>query len=130
MGVCMDINPYEFTAPFDAFEFSTFHAENKCDVLAFSTNWTTDDYKSPALVEQTHQYWLERLFPLLTTDKTSYFLAADRVGAEGTSYFCGTTILFTHTIGSSCAARLGPDPTILQKLDQKEEGTILVDLAF
>ena len=39
LGICMDINPYEFTAPFEAFEFATFHSRAKTDAILFSSAW-------------------------------------------------------------------------------------------
>lgn len=39
MGICMDINPYRFTAPFRAFEFANFQRNAGADVILFSTNW-------------------------------------------------------------------------------------------
>jgi protein N-terminal amidase len=29
-GICMDINPWEFKADFEKFEFANYHRENKC----------------------------------------------------------------------------------------------------
>ena len=39
IGICMDLNPYEFTAPFEKMEFSTFCKENDVDCIVFLTNW-------------------------------------------------------------------------------------------
>jgi hypothetical protein len=37
----MDINPYEFEAPFTAFELANFWNDNNIDFVVFSTNWTS-----------------------------------------------------------------------------------------
>ena len=39
IGICMDLNPYEFTAPFEKMEFSTFCKENDVECIVFLTNW-------------------------------------------------------------------------------------------
>ncbi|KAG0338938.1 Carbon-nitrogen hydrolase, partial [Podila minutissima] len=38
-GICMDVNPYQFKAPFAAFEFSSYHVENKSTLLLCSMAW-------------------------------------------------------------------------------------------
>ncbi|KAF9192672.1 Carbon-nitrogen hydrolase [Haplosporangium sp. Z 767] len=38
-GICMDVNPYQFKAPFTDFEFSSFHLAQKTDLLLCSMAW-------------------------------------------------------------------------------------------
>ncbi|KAG0266237.1 Carbon-nitrogen hydrolase [Mortierella polycephala] len=38
-GICMDVNPYQFKAPFTDFEFSNFHRAQKTDLLLCSMAW-------------------------------------------------------------------------------------------
>ncbi|CCH59040.1 hypothetical protein TBLA_0B01970 [Henningerozyma blattae CBS 6284] len=38
-GICMDLNPYKFTAPFDAFEFAKFNVDNKIDLIICPMSW-------------------------------------------------------------------------------------------
>ncbi|KAG0326694.1 Carbon-nitrogen hydrolase [Podila horticola] len=38
-GICMDVNPYQFKAPFAAFEFSSYHVEHKSTLLLCSMAW-------------------------------------------------------------------------------------------
>ncbi|KAF9199104.1 Carbon-nitrogen hydrolase, partial [Haplosporangium sp. Z 27] len=38
-GICMDVNPYRFKSPFNAFEFSNFHLKNKTDLMLCSMAW-------------------------------------------------------------------------------------------
>lgn len=40
-GICMDIMPYKFTAPFTDYELSSFYEKEKCDLVLFSTGWVT-----------------------------------------------------------------------------------------
>jgi protein N-terminal amidase len=88
----MDINPYEFTAPFEDFEFSSFQKKEEVDLIAFSTNWTVQDVMTlpPDIVKDTINYWAQRLTPLIKSkEKKCYFLAAGRTGKEKTTLFVG-----------------------------------------
>ncbi|SCU99241.1 LADA_0H18470g1_1 [Lachancea dasiensis] len=39
VGICMDLSPYKFEAPFQSFEFSSFHAENLTELILFPMAW-------------------------------------------------------------------------------------------
>ncbi|VEU21400.1 DEKNAAC102232 [Brettanomyces naardenensis] len=39
IGICMDLNPYKFKAPFDEYEFATFCYENDVDLVLVPTAW-------------------------------------------------------------------------------------------
>lgn len=41
LTVTTDINPHEFSAPFEAFELGTFFEEQKVDIVAMSCAWCT-----------------------------------------------------------------------------------------
>lgn len=45
IGICMDLNPYEFTAPFDAYEFATIAAKDKCQLIIIPTAWMNSAWK-------------------------------------------------------------------------------------
>ncbi|KAF9900897.1 Carbon-nitrogen hydrolase [Linnemannia zychae] len=38
-GICMDVNPYQFKTPFSDFEFSSFHFDQKTNLLLCSMAW-------------------------------------------------------------------------------------------
>lgn len=40
MGICMDINPYKFQAPFEKYEFASHCSENNVDLAVLPTAWT------------------------------------------------------------------------------------------
>lgn len=42
-AICMDINPYKFQAPWDAFELASFHAKKEVDILFGSMAWCGTD---------------------------------------------------------------------------------------
>eukprot|EP00158_Paraphelidium_tribonemae_P007952 Partr_v1_DN28407_c0_g1_i1_m41194 putative Nitrilase family, member 2 len=44
-GICMDLNPHKFQAPFDAFEFSSYHQRAGSRLILCSMNWLTHDNK-------------------------------------------------------------------------------------
>ena len=87
-GICMDINPHEFTAEYSLCEFANYHLEQKVDVILFSSNWThegttyePEDFKK--ITSETINYWFDRLYPLIIGKKYPvYFIASDRVGIE------------------------------------------------
>lgn len=39
IGICMDLNPYEFKAPFEKYEFATYAYEQKCQLILVPTAW-------------------------------------------------------------------------------------------
>ncbi|CAG8481209.1 2673_t:CDS:2 [Paraglomus occultum] len=39
LGICMDINPYRFEAPFTDFEFANFHREQQSSIILCSMAW-------------------------------------------------------------------------------------------
>jgi protein N-terminal amidase len=85
-GICMDINPWEFSAPFEAFELASFCRDAGVAVLAFSSAWCEahpDDGNSDEIivdVDEKLNYWIARLHPLIGTP--AYFVCADRIGHE------------------------------------------------
>ncbi|XBW35236.1 hypothetical protein QEN19_000799 [Hanseniaspora menglaensis] len=40
MGICMDVNPYKFEAPFEKYEYASFCEENSVDLAVLPTAWT------------------------------------------------------------------------------------------
>ncbi|TPX71499.1 hypothetical protein SpCBS45565_g01145 [Spizellomyces sp. 'palustris'] len=39
LGICMDLNPYRFMAPFDAYEFANFQVDNESQIILCSMAW-------------------------------------------------------------------------------------------
>ena len=126
LGICMDINPYRFKAPYTAFEWARGAEEAEADVLCFSSAWcdrSPEDPPSyappPVDAEETRAYWASRLHPLAVGDRTVHFVAADRVGKEGQSTFCG----------SSCVMRLGGgEARVVAALGATEEAVLVAEL--
>ncbi|KAJ5199077.1 Carbon-nitrogen hydrolase [Penicillium cf. griseofulvum] len=71
LGICMDINPYKFEAPFDKWEFATRVLDSKSQLVILSMAWlaTLSREELDALKDKpdmdTFNYWLQRFWPLL-----------------------------------------------------------------
>lgn len=70
-GICMDINPYKFEAPFDKWEFATRVLDSKSQLVILSMAWLTllsreelDALKHKPEMD-TFNYWLQRFWPLI-----------------------------------------------------------------
>ncbi|KAH9909628.1 carbon-nitrogen hydrolase [Xylariomycetidae sp. FL2044] len=99
MGICMDINPYKFEAPWHAFEFA-FHAlEVSANVVIVSMAWLTrEDAQSFSCQPKepdmdTLTYWVGRLEPLIRaeTEDEIIVIFANRTGIEDDAVYAGTS---------------------------------------
>ena len=152
-GICMDINPYRFTAPWTDYEFATHVTNSRAKLVVLSMAWLTrllpeDLQREPHLPDmETVAYWLERFLPLVanaanSADEGVIVVFANRCGMEGNKV--GTTQLENGEevemgdrvcyAGSSCVMKFqqggvriferGDGPSILGKA---EEGVLVVD---
>ncbi|ETV93761.1 hypothetical protein H310_12327 [Aphanomyces invadans] len=100
-GICMDINPCDFEAPYEAYEFASSILAAQSSLVLFSSAWNdhnpleTDPSSLPTI-----QYWANRLVPVIDemskvgTDRNCYFICSNRTGVErGTSFVGGSCIL-------------------------------------
>ena len=120
LGICMDINPEDFVAPFTDFELAHFWKNSGVQIALFSSAWCNrhpDDPPDHVSEEpdshETLQYWATRLIPLFGTHMA--FVCADRVGKEGMTTFCGT----------SCVMSMRKHPTVLECLNTTQEGVLV-----
>lgn len=124
IGICMDINPYEFTSPWEKMEFSTHCFEKDVDIIVFLTNWTDEkpDVNTKEEMLDLINYWAARFKPFMNKNikKKKYFLAADRIGKE----------FDTNYHGNSCILQITPKPSLLVCLDKKKQTTINSILRF
>jgi len=118
VGICMDINPYEFKSNFNDMEFSTFCKEKNADAIVFLTNWTESEEDINSDGMNTLNYWAMRCSPLLKSNKPVYFLAADRTGKEKKTFF----------VGNSCIIKMCNKPKIINRLNKYEQNTIYASL--
>jgi protein N-terminal amidase len=84
-GICMDLNPKQFKAPFDKYEFANYHLENNSELLVLSMAWL----HSTGM----HQYWANRLFPIINSKKRVLVAICNRIGNENGILFGGSSVV-------------------------------------
>jgi protein N-terminal amidase len=135
----MDINPYQFTAPWTAYEFTSHARKANAELIVLSCAWLThcsaDDLSTmptrPDL--STLGYWVERFSPLTAPavgegePNEVVLVVANRVGDEGTAERVGEV----RYAGTSCVMGLqkgdGRAMRIWDILGRAEEGVLVVD---
>ncbi|OJJ95295.1 hypothetical protein ASPACDRAFT_82133 [Aspergillus aculeatus ATCC 16872] len=71
-GICMDINPYKFEAPFTAWEFANRVMDSKSQLVILSMAWLSSlgreelDLLADEPDLDTFNYWVQRFLPLIT----------------------------------------------------------------
>ncbi|KAK7912030.1 carbon-nitrogen hydrolase [Apiospora marii] len=99
MGICMDLNPYKFEAPWHAFEFAFHVLDTESNVVIVSMAWNTREDarhfsrmpKEPDM--ETLTYWVTRLEPLIRTenDEEIVIVFCNRTGIEDDAVYAGTS---------------------------------------
>ncbi|KAI1468558.1 carbon-nitrogen hydrolase [Daldinia caldariorum] len=99
LGICMDINPYKFEAPFHAFEFAFHVLEMGSNLVVLSMAWLTREDgrmfsrmpNEPDL--DTLTYWVTRLEPLIRAESEEEIIIvfANRCGIEDDAVYAGTS---------------------------------------
>ncbi|KAI9726003.1 MAG: Carbon-nitrogen hydrolase [Cirrosporium novae-zelandiae] len=129
MGICMDINPYKFTAPWSDFEFATHVLQSQARLVLLSMAWlTTLDLEALKQKPQepelgTLTYWVSRFEPLVDASsehaESSFIIVfANRCGVEGDALYAGT----------SCVMEIaGGRVRIWDMLGKGTEGVLVVD---
>lgn len=122
-GVCMDINPHEFTAPFEAFEFASNVVAHGSDLVLFACAWCDHD-PDETETDGTLSYWAVRLTPITRALRSGafakqhcYFLCANRIGEDNGTQF----------VGASCAMSLR-EPGLFGSASRVEECVLRVDI--
>ncbi|KAI9812231.1 MAG: Carbon-nitrogen hydrolase [Phylliscum demangeonii] len=138
MGICMDINPYRFTAPWTDYEFARHALASASSLLLLTMAWLTSECEAvagpgagartkPSRPPPTQpdgstlSYWLERLGPLImgaTGEREVVVAICNRCGQEGSAIYAGTTTVLGLKGGQvRCYGILG----------HAEEGVLVVD---
>ena len=135
VGICMDINPYKFEAPWGAFEFAKTIEKASSSLVLFASAWTNahpdDDAETKAIVPdrtETWNYWFNRLLPLFVDQEKEgeegiirprkrAFVFANRVGVEREIHFVGSSVVFQIERGGKLIVKGG--------LDNKKEGILV-----
>jgi len=133
-GICMDINPYKFEAPWTAYEFAHHAREARAKVVVLSMAWLTrlsrEEVTGQVTVpdHDTLTYWVERFSPLFGphgSEEEVIVVCANRAGEEGTDPKLGEV----RYAGSSCimGMKQGGKVRIWDILGRAQEGVLLVD---
>ncbi|CAK9786263.1 carbon-nitrogen hydrolase [Cutaneotrichosporon oleaginosum] len=150
VGICMDLNPRDFIAPWNAYELATFAVDNAVDMLVVPMNWLDpaeqDDSDSDeddglavpprdpnAPSESNLNYWAARLAPLHdptprydegtpAAGREVVFVAANRVGTEEGTTFAGTSCVMAI---SSVPSRI----ELIEVCSRSEERVLVAEIA-
>jgi protein N-terminal amidase len=146
VAICMDLNPFRFTAPFEAYELASFCVEHDVDLLVMPMAWLapsderhqleSDQAAAPPQPSlSTINYWALRCKPFFQPPKPPvppaelgedrlhkqrYLITANRVGRERDSIFGG----------SSCVLQMKPNerPLLVECLNSAEEACLVTTL--
>ncbi|KAH7175757.1 carbon-nitrogen hydrolase [Dactylonectria macrodidyma] len=102
IGICMDINPYKFEAPWHAFEFAFHILEVESNLVIVSMAWMTreeprDFTRMPNEPDmETLTYWVTRLEPLIRSGNQDEIIVVfcNRCGSEDDALYAGTSAVF------------------------------------
>ena len=110
-GICMDMNPYKFQAPYESFEFANSCLKHKSDVVICSNAWLhpEQDSTDTTVSMSTIQYWADRCRPLIGSNAVC--VIANRTGKEEGTKFAG----------SSCILHLKKRPELLAVIEHEED---------
>lgn len=124
-AICMDLNPYKFEAPFNAYELGNFARKNDVHAVICSMAWLkprppedeesqTDDEEEDKDVKASvrqMEYWATRLRPLWGTK--SWLVICNRIGTEGDATYAGTSCVLKMAKIPAMKDFLGADDEIL-----------------
>lgn len=88
IGICMDLNPFEFTAPWEAFEFARSVVANKSQLVLFPTAWLAESSTGDKLDAGLVDYWRARI-PVDVP-----IAIANRTGSDGNTIYGGSSTIF------------------------------------
>jgi len=113
IGICMDLNPKEYLAPFDLFEYATFVLENDVRLIILPMAWLLPvdaDRKLPSIGSV--EYWITRLGPLIKDKQVRTVIVCNRTGEERDAVYAGT----------SCVLQMGRGHVrVIDRLAREEE---------
>jgi protein N-terminal amidase len=107
LGICMDINPYRFIAPWDKFEFARTAMTHNTPILCVSMAWLSN-LTPMELLDKPNQpdiatvaYWVERFQPIVEarSEKPVYVILANRCGTEKSVCYAGSSTVIKIQAG-------------------------------
>ena len=129
-GICMDLNPNAFTAPWSSYELATHTLLSHSQLLIISMAWCTHEPTSlPSNSSDIHlesmSYWISRLKPLIDAEEEIVVVIANRCGMEKAEEGGEEDV---HYVGSSWIGKVGKgEVKIWGILGCGEEAVLKVD---
>lgn len=102
MGICMDINPYRFEAPWNEMEFARHALKSRAELIILSMAWTNTDATIEEVSDdsskiqpdwQTLRYWTSRFEPVIMAEKSVLIVFGNRCGYEENVVYTGTSTI-------------------------------------
>lgn len=85
IGICMDLNPYKFTAPFDKYEFANFCYDKDVDLILLPTAWLnsswSEDWKDDD-IQKYAKYYGNQLAPEINNKNENNDVMLDSDASE------------------------------------------------
>ncbi|KAL2818460.1 carbon-nitrogen hydrolase [Aspergillus cavernicola] len=103
-GICMDINPYRFEAPYTACEFANRVLDSKSQLVILSMAWLTTlsredlDALAGKADMDTFSYWIQRFMPLIQK-KMAHLTNADTDGDPDSKNEKKIILVFSNRAG-------------------------------
>ncbi|PLW09222.1 hypothetical protein PCASD_18309 [Puccinia coronata f. sp. avenae] len=135
VGICMDLSPDQFEAPFEAYELSSFATKNKAELMLCCMAWLdlgpqpdparTESGKSSAETGEQLKHWETRCTPLWTLKNRSCVIC-NRVGMESKNVFCGTSCVISNAKALKKSAEDDKTPTVVDYASKHKPELIIV----
>lgn len=127
LGICMDINPYKFIAPWEDYEFANTALDSNSPLVCVSMAWLCHLSPEELMLDPskadiaTVSYWVERFQPLVEKARETpvYVILANRCGMEKTVCYAGSTTVLKIEAGGV---------SLYETLGKSEEKCLVVDL--
>ncbi|KAF2474235.1 N-terminal asparagine amidohydrolase-like protein [Lindgomyces ingoldianus] len=128
LGICMDINPYKFTAPWTDYEFANTALQAGSPLVCVSMAWlchlTPEELmQNPTQADfATVAYWVERFQPFVEKSRDGQpvvVVLANRCGMEKEVCYAGSTTILKIDAGGV---------SLYETLGKLEEKCLVVDL--
>ena len=123
VGICMDLNPKDFIAPFTSYEYANYLLNNQITLILLPMAWLLhSEYDRDYAGESTStlEYWIQRLSPLVTDVKQRTVVVCNRTGEEEGAVYAGT----------SCILHVGKGEVDVLGILGREEGVLYVDVSL
>lgn len=131
IGICMDLSPDRFEAPFEAYELSSFAVKNNAELLLCSMAWLdigpqpdpnlTESGKSLEEVEEQLDHWTARCTPIWNL-KNRTVAICNRVGVEDEAIFTGISCVLSNSLPDN------GEPVVLNYASKHKPELVITDV--